>query len=157
MGANAILERVHLDLMRVYRPGDLIFIFGFSRGAAIARLLTSAINVRGNPRSLWTLRFFGFGCHWLLWKSPRKIEENVKVEVLGCWYTVGDFGISKNLFGIPFQKINLLKILTVSLCVKRAYHMLALDEIWYAFVPTLMEADPMMLGRIIEVWFSGNH
>jgi len=154
VGASAIVERAYLDVVRVYRPGDRIFIFGFSRGAAIARLVAGVIGRRGIPQSLWTLRLFGR--HWTVWKSSKKIED-VPVEVLGCWDTVGAFGLAKNILGIPFQKINLLKDLDVALCVKRAYHMVALDETRDSFVPTLMEPDPITPARIIEVWFSGNH
>ena len=157
MGADAIVERAYLDLVRVYRPGDRIFIFGFSRGAAIARLLANVVGRRDVPRSLWTLRIFGQ--HWLVRKSAQTIDATsaVKVDVLGCWDTVGAFGVSKNIMGIPFQRINLLHDLDVSLCVKRAYHMVALDETRDAFEPTLMDPDPTSPNRVVEVWFSGNH
>ena len=183
LGASAIVERAYLDIAQVYRPGDRIFIFGFSRGAAIARILAGVLGRRGIPRSLWTLRLFGF--RWPVWKSSdlvKTIPENgdsgnpplpgakgvevhkrarqdtdVSIEVLGCWDTVGSFGVSKNIAGIPFQSVNLLKDLSVSLSVKRAYHMVALDETRDAFEPTLMEPDPICADRIIEVWFSGNH
>src|SRR5262249_7368258 len=46
-GASGIIERAYLDVARVYRPGDRIYIFGFSRGAAIARLLARTIDSRG--------------------------------------------------------------------------------------------------------------
>jgi hypothetical protein len=158
MGASAIVDRAYLDVAKVYRQGDRVFIFGFSRGAAIARLLASVIGHRSIPTSIWTLRFFGRSI--ALWTSSRKIDDihnPVMVDVLGCWDTVGAFGISKNIFGIPFQQMNLLKDLTVSLCVKRAYHMVALDETRDAFAPTLMEPDPTDPKRITEVWFSGSH
>jgi hypothetical protein len=157
MGADAIVERAYLDIVRVYKPGDRIFIFGFSRGAAIARMLTGVIGRRDIPKSLWTLRLFGR--HWLVRKSAGRVDERapVAVDVLGCWDTVGAFGLAKNILGIPFQRINLLKDLGVSLCVKRAYHMVALDETRDAFEPTLMEPDPTTPDRVIEVWFSGNH
>jgi len=158
MGASAIVDRAYLDVAKVYRQGDRIFIFGFSRGAAIARLLAGVIGHRSIPTSIWTLRIFGRS--FALWSSSEKIDDvqnPVKVEVLGCWDTVGAFGIAKNIFGIPFQQMNLLKDLTVALCVKRAYHMVALDETRDAFVPTLMEPDPTDQKRITEVWFSGSH
>ena len=157
LGADAIVQRAYLDIVREYRPGDRIFILGFSRGAAIARMLAGAIGRRDIPRSLWTLRLFGQ--HWTVWRSKTRIDESAptRVEVLGCWDTVGAFGISKDILGIPFQRINLLKDLDVSLCVKRAYHMVALDETRDAFEPTLMEPDPTTPNRVVEVWFSGNH
>ena len=160
MGADAIIDRAYLDLIRNYHDGgknhrpDRIFIFGFSRGAAIARLLASTIKKRGIPTSVWTLRLFGR--QWQVWKSSSRIE-NVPISVLGCWDTVGAFGLAKDIAGIPFQKINLLKDLSVPDSVQRAYHMVALDETRDAFVPTLMESDPIHTNRIIELWFSGNH
>ena len=158
MGASAIVDRAYLDVAKVYQQGDRIFIFGFSRGAAIARLLASVIGHRSIPTSIWTLRCFGRSI--AIWTSSRKIDDvqnPVKVDVLGCWDTVGAFGLAKNIFGIPFQQMNLLKDLTVALCVKRAYHMVAIDETRDAFVPTLMEPDPTDQKRITEVWFSGSH
>lgn len=154
MGADAIVERAYLDVVRVYRPGDRIFIFGFSRGAAIARLVAGTIGRRGIPETIWTLRLLGR--FWRLWSSAR-IAAEVPVAVLGAWDTVGAFGISKNILGIPFQKMNLLKNLDVSLSVRRAYHMVALDETRDSFEPTLMEPDPITPNRIVELWFSGNH
>lgn len=153
MGAEAIKERAYLDAAREYQPGDKIFIFGFSRGAALARLVANALDKRGVPRSVWTLRLFGRQ------RPVKTSNEHVPalVEVLGCWDTVGSFGMSKNIMGIPFQQINLLKDLTVPLCVKRAYHLVALDEDRDCFVPTLMDLDPTRPNRIVEVWFSGNH
>ncbi len=153
LGAEAIKERAYLDVAREYQHGDRIFIFGFSRGAALARLVAGALDKRGVPRSVWTLRLFGR-------QRPVKTSAEhvpVSIEVLGCWDTVGAFGISKDIFGIPFQRINLLKDLSVPVSVKRAYHLLALDEDRDAFEPTLMDADPTDPGRIVEVWFSGNH
>ena len=47
VGAEDLVERAYLDLVRVYRPNDRVFIFGFSRGAAITRLLARVIDARG--------------------------------------------------------------------------------------------------------------
>ncbi len=154
MGASGIVERAYLDIMRVYRPEDRIFIFGFSRGAAIARLLARAIDERGAPRTVWTLRLFGR--HWTVWNSHAK-QHDVPIKVLGCWDTVGSFGIAKTIAGINFQQLNLFKDLTVPETVERAYHMVALDEMRDSFEPTLMDPDPIQPERIVEVWFSGDH
>ena len=161
MGAAAIVERAYLDIVRVYRPGDRIFLHGFSRGAAIARLVANTIASRGIPKTMWTLRIFGR--HWPVWTLAEKVVADdvhgtdIPIAVLGVWDTVGAFGVSKNILGIPFQKINLLKNLDVPLNVQRAYHMVALDETRDSFEPTLMDPDPITVERIVEVWFSGNH
>lgn len=154
IGASGIVERAYLDVMRVYRPGDRVFIFGFSRGAAIARLLARAIDARGAPRSVWTLRLMDR--HWTVWTSRRK-HKAVPIDVLGCWDTVGSFGLAKTIAGINFQQMNMFKDLTVPENVRRAYHMVALDEMRDSFEPTLMDPDPITPERITEVWFSGDH
>jgi uncharacterized protein (DUF2235 family) len=159
-GATGIVERAYLDIARVYqpgdekRPGDRIYIFGFSRGAAIARLLARTIDTRGAPKTMWTLRLFGR--HWMVWKSRAK-PHDVSISVLGCWDTVGSFGIAKTVAGINFQQLNLFKDLSVPDNVEQAYHMVALDEMRDSFEPTLMEPDPITPHRIMEVWFSGDH
>lgn len=155
LGAAAVVDRAYLDIIRVYRPGDRIFITGFSRGAAIARLLARAIDQRGAPKTIWTWRLLGR--HWTLWQSKQAQTSRVPVAVLGCFDTVGAFGIGKNIAGINFQKLDLFKDLTVPDNVEQAYHMVALDETREEFSPTLMDPDPINPGRIIEVWFSGDH
>ncbi len=153
LGASGIVDRAYLDIMRVYRPGDRVFIVGFSRGAAIARLLARAIDEQGAPKTVWTVRLLGQ--HWTLWESREKSE--VPISVLGCWDTVGSFGIAKTIAGINFQQMNMGKDLTVPETVERAYHMVALDEQRDSFEPTLMDPDPITPERIVEVWFTGDH
>ena len=157
LGAADVVDRAYLDVMRLYRPGDRIFIAGFSRGAAIARLLAREIDRRGSPRTIWTLRLFGR--HWTIWTSKRDAARDLEmpVAVLGCWDTVGAFGLAKNVAGFNFQKLDLFKDLTVPDNVEQAYHLVALDEQREEFEPTLMEPDPLDPTRIVEVWFSGDH
>ena len=160
LGADSIVDRAYLDIMRVYRPGtgkvpgDRIFIFGFSRGAAIARLLARTIDQKGAPRKLWSIRLFGR--HWPIWKSDSK-QHDVPIAVLGCWDTVGAFGVAKKIAGIDFGKVNAFKDLSIPDNVEQAYHLVALDELRDSFAPTLMDADPLTPERIVEVWFSGDH
>ncbi|HRD78316.1 MAG TPA: DUF2235 domain-containing protein [Hyphomicrobiaceae bacterium] len=153
MGAADIVERAYIDLVRVYKPGDRVFIFGFSRGAAISRLLARTIDARGAPRSMWTLRLFGK--HRCLWRSTRR--DPVPIDVLGCWDTVGSFGVAKTIAGINFQQLNMFRDLSIPDNVAQAYHMVALDEMRDSFEPTLMDPDPIRPERIVEVWFSGDH
>jgi uncharacterized protein (DUF2235 family) len=155
LGAAAVADRAYLDIIRVYRPGDRIFIAGFSRGAAIARMLARAIDQRGAPNTIWTWRVLGR--QWTLWQSKQSNTAKVPVAMLGCFDTVGAFGIGKNIAGINFQKLDLFKDLTVPDNVEQAYHMVALDETREEFSPTLMDPDPMNPARIVEVWFSGDH
>lgn len=153
MGSDQVVERSYLDVMRVYNPGDRIFVFGFSRGGAIARLFAQAVEHRGSLRSALVWRVFGRN----LTLFRRRNKQAVPIAVLGCWDTVGSFGIAKTIAGIDFQKIDLFKDLNVANNVEQAYHLVALDERRKEFRPTLMDPDPTKPERIIEVWFSGDH
>ncbi|MEZ5842580.1 MAG: DUF2235 domain-containing protein [Hyphomicrobiaceae bacterium] len=153
LGASDIIERAYLDLVRIHQPGDRIFIVGFSRGAAISRLLARTIDARGAPRAVWTLKLFGK--HRVIWASRRK--HPVTIDVLGCFDTVGSFGVAKTIAGINLQQLNMFKDLTVPDNVRQAYHMVALDEQRQEFEPTLMDPDAIRPERIVEVWFAGDH
>lgn len=153
LGVSEIIERAYLDLIRVYQPGDRVFITGFSRGAATARLLARTIDARGAPRAVWTLKLFGK--HRTLWSSGERTP--VSIDVLGCWDTVGSLGVAKTIAGINLQQLNMFKDLTVPDNVLQAYHMVALDEQRHEFEPTLMDPDPIRPERIVEVWFAGDH
>ncbi len=150
-GGVRIRDYAYAVLATNYRPGDRIFIFGFSRGAAMARMLAMKIHKEGIPESITIIKdddgqFEDY--------ESRGKGVNVDVEMLGVWDTVASFGIPVDLFGIPFQKINLFRDFTVARNVKKAYHLLAIDENRNSFVQTLMNHDPK---RIEEVWFPGVH
>ena len=51
-GAERLRDEVYTALVTNYRPGDRIFLFGFSRGAAIARMLANLINQEGIPETI---------------------------------------------------------------------------------------------------------
>ena len=150
-GANLIRDRAYVTLVTNYRPGDRIFLFGFSRGAAIARMLAALINKRGIPERLTVHK-----------DDEDKVVEYevaggkipVKIEMLGVWDTVASFGIPVDIFGINFHEINLFKDFTVAANVKNAYHLVSVDENRDAFCPTLMNTKK---GKIHEVWFPGVH
>jgi T6SS, Phospholipase effector Tle1-like, catalytic domain len=148
MGAGEIIERAYLDLVRVYQPGDRVFIVGFSRGAAIARLLARTIDARGAPRAVWTLKLFGK--HRTLWASSKRAP--VRIDVLGCWDTVGSFGVAKTIAGINFQQLNLFKDLTVPDNVAQGYHMLALDAAC-DHLPICVRAHDQIAARLCAAGF----
>lgn len=151
LGAHQIRDEAYAVLATNYRPGDRVFLFGFSRGAAIARLLANRIREEGIPESI-TISKDDAG-RVVGYKNRGRVCD-VDVEMLGVWDTVAAFGIPVNLLGIPFQEINLFKDMTIAANIRHAVHLLSVDENRDAFRPTLMNRDP---ERIEEVWFSGVH
>ncbi len=120
-----IIAEASKDLNRVYPEGDNIFIFGFSRGAAIARIFAA--------------RHVG--------KRP--------VQLLGVFDTVAAIKGSLDLkrSTLPASGI-LFENGTLARHVKRAVHLVAIDEKRLAFQPTLFNLDRR---RVTEVWFAGVH
>lgn len=130
LGANSIKNEAKEFLLDSYELDDKLFIFGFSRGAAIARDFANAINDEG----IRTVR-------------------NVPIEMLGLWDTVAAFGIPVDIIGLPTQSTNLGKKLDVPSNVSKTYHLLSIDEKRAPFIPTLVEAAT----NVEEVWFAGVH
>ena len=111
------------------KPQDRIVVFGFSRGAALARKFASMV-----------------------------LEENKELEVafLGVFDTVAAMdGIHRR--GETISSDVVFEDGTVNSKVKRAVHILSLDEDRVAFEPTQMNRDPDDEERIHEIWFPGVH
>lgn len=127
-GAKVKRSQAYSKILEVYEPGDTLFLFGFSRGAAIVRDLANFIA-----------------------DSPHSRLQNMPIEMVGLFDTVASFGIPIDLFGIPTQRINLGKKLTLPEKVKSAYHLVAIHETRKGFEPTLINP------RYEELWFAGSH
>jgi len=124
-----IQNEAYNDLCNAYKKGDEIFIFGFSRGAAIARMLACKIEKKGVN---------GY--------TP-------KIKLLGVWDTVAAMG-KPNLDDNtrPISDV-LFENDTISGAVENAVHLVSIDETRKAYRPTLMNVS----DRVEEIWFAGVH
>lgn len=158
-GEKKIRDHAYATIAKEYREGDKILIFGFSRGAAGARMLAYDLAAKGIPEEITITSKIKVN------KQSNAVENrfdsyegkgkiDVDVSFLGVWDTVGAFGIPVKLFGIPFNKINLFTDMHVAENVKRAVHLVCADDTRNAFEPTLMNHNPDVVH---EVWFSGVH
>ena len=119
-----ILEKAQSDLDQNYQETDNLFIFGFSRGAAIARMF-AARHINKKP-----------------------------VKLLGVFDTVAATKGSRDLNEGTFPASGILfEDGSVSEHVKKAVHLVAIDEKRIMFQPTLINTDK----RVTEVWFAGVH
>ena len=153
-GEKRIRDNAYCEILRHYNNGDRIVVIGFSRGAACARLLASKLEKHGIKRKLEaTYRKHNGANFFLKYKNIDEDYVEVDVEFLGLFDTVGAFGISLNLPGLPFQKLNLFKNLELAKNVKQAVHCVAIDESREPFIPTLCNKAT----HVDEVWFAGVH
>jgi uncharacterized protein (DUF2235 family) len=130
-----IMSEALEDLEQVYEQNDRLYIFGFSRGAAIARLFASRLARNG------------------LQTSNGNLDPHPVIPFLGVFDTVAAFGkpnldkATRPVSDVVFENG------TISPIVRNALHLVSLDENRLAFRPTLMNDEPC----VNEIWFPGVH
>ncbi len=135
-GPKTIIAEALEDLEKVYEKGDRLYVFGFSRGAAIARVFASRIAENG------------------LRTSSGEVDPQPVIEMLGVWDTVASFNKPEIERDDPLPSGEELEEKgAISPIIRKACHAVSLDERRLAFRPTLMNVE----DRIQEVWFSGVH
>jgi len=155
-----------------FRPGDEIFLFGFSRGAYTARSLAGFIRNCGilKPEYVHLLdRAYELYRNRNEYTAPdsdmmrgfrSQYAYETDIQFIGVWDTVGALGIP-----LPSYKMyNKLRYqfhdVQISSSIKYAYHALAIDEKRKLFAPAIMEqsSDIAPGKQVVEQrWFAGVH
>lgn len=128
--ARRILREAEADFRATgCQPGDKLVVFGFSRGAALARKFVSRL---------------------------LDAREDREVSFLGVFDTVAAMnGVHRK--GEKISSDVVFENGTLNDRVNRAVHIVALDEDRVPFTPTLINRDSDNPDRILEVWFPGVH
>lgn len=168
-GLNTKLEEAYRDIVRHYRQGDRLFLFGFSWGAYTARSLAGLLRNSGlpengdernvddaltlyrrrkassHPDAPESLLFRGwYSPGWVTSETERLVRGGdlpvLKVDYLGVWDTVGALGVPNHLkIASWFNWRYAFHDLRLSSMVKAARHAVAIDERRKTFPPTLWE------------------
>lgn len=122
------------------KSGDRIFVFGFSRGAATARLVAQKL------------------------ESDSFVRENrIDVPFLGLFDTVASMGLPElamsdtSYLGYRKEFHDRIDDLAIPSIVRNVVHLLALHEDRSVFAPTYAIATNPRETKIKEVWMGGNH
>ena len=172
MGISRNIREGYRFIFEQYEAGDRIYLFGFSRGAATVRSLSSFIHHFGIlPKSRPEL----IKKAWKIYRRRNRSSFEKKrerfvaryppmsasVRVLGCYDTVAALGLpvpwaSSMLDGIPLfrHKFHDFKL---SEGVEHAFHALAIDEERKSFRPVLWDAEVQSDQTLRQVWFAGMH
>jgi uncharacterized protein (DUF2235 family) len=172
IGEN-ILEG-YSEIARRYRPGDRIYILGYSRGAYTARAIAGAIrccglltpaNLRHAPAlmSLYRARIgHRAGGRSMATSVPVAagfIHRDVPIEMLGVFDTVASLGAP--LWGwwfVPRSVRNRALNANPMPNCRHVHHALAMDERRATFFPTLFWRAPGGWTETLEqAWFRGAH
>ena len=130
---GTIIKRAISDLYRHHEKGDKVYVFGFSRGAAIARRFAGVLQdtFEALDKPCPRVTFMGVFDTVAALKHPNIFKDRIK----------------------PASDV-VFENGTVSDVVDKALHMLSLDDRRIAFYPTLMNKQD---GVVEELWFSGAH
>ena len=166
-GINRQIRRAYGFLASRYRPGDRIFLFGYSRGAYAVRSLAGLIDRVGllkreeateravvllyrhyqtNPDSPAARRLARRLCHL-----------EVDIEMVGVWDTVKALGWQLPVLWKFTEVQHVFHNHHLGGSIRHGYHALALDETRTVFEPVLWDCPPGWEGNVEQVWFRGAH
>ncbi len=167
-GINEQIRRAYGFIASRYRPGDRIFLLGYSRGAYAVRSLAGAIgrlgllrpecaterNIRQlyrhyqrDPDSPSARRFSARNCH----------EGKVEIEMVGVWDTVKALGIRLPILWRGTPDRHAFHDTRLGDHIRHGFHALALNETRLAYAPVLWTSRPGWNGVLEQVWFRGVH
>lgn len=166
-GINRQIRRAYGYLASRYRPGDKVFLFGYSRGAYAVRSLAGVIDQVGllkpdaaterniqlayrhyqsPPGSPASVAFRAAHCH-----------EAFEIEMIGVWDTVKALGLRLPLLWRWSEQNHAFHSHELGQVVKHGFHALALDETRKVFEPVLWDSRESGAQQIQQVWFRGTH
>ena len=155
-----------------YEAGDQIYLFGFSRGAATVRSLSSFIHYFGiMPKSRPELIEKAYKIYKSKGESNRKVKAKkfisthhtmwTRIKFLGCYDTVAALGLPIKPLSVLINKIPMFRYafhnFKLSETVENAYQALAIDDERETFHPILWDTDVLPYQTIKQVWFCGMH
>jgi len=166
-GINKQIRRAYGYLASRYRPGDKVYLIGYSRGAFAVRSLAGVIETVGllKPNSA-TVRNVDQAYRIYQTKlsddttqafKDAHCHTEVDIEMIGAWDTVKALGV--RLPGLwrlsaPNHEFHDHRL---GQSVKKGFHALALNETREAFEPIIWHCDGEGDMRVVQMWFRGTH
>ncbi|MDF2234477.1 DUF2235 domain-containing protein [Albimonas sp. CAU 1670] len=167
LGLNDAILDGYARLSSRWRPGDRIFLYGYSRGAYAVRSLAGLIGFVGllrpeeaiHRRVHRAFRIYesGSAARAAQFAAHHCHRDPVDVDLVGVWDTV-------KALGIPWPVLSFLHPMATEFHdhrlgghVRNGLHALALDEDRVAFRPETWDLDGEHPGRVEQVWFPGAH
>ena len=166
-GINKQIRRAYGFIASRYRPGDRIFLIGYSRGAYAVRSLAGVIDQVGLLRAeCATVRNIRQAYrHYQL--SPESeaagvfasvhCHDRVEIEMVGVWDTVKALGNRLPVFWRWSQPHFEFHSTSLGPHIRHGFQALAMDETRLAYSPVLWTCEPDWKGVLEQVWFRGSH
>lgn len=166
-GINRQIRRAYGYLASRYRPGDRIFLLGYSRGAFAVRSLAGMIDRVGllradkaterNIRQAYRLYRLDPNGETSKAFSRTRCYSEAPIEMVGVWDTVKALGLRLPLIWRITEPNHAFHNHQLGESIRNGYHALALDETRQAYTPVIWRCPPNWQGNIEQVWFQGTH
>ena len=167
VGVNRQIRRAYAHLAANWRPGDRIFLMGYSRGAYAVRALAGMIDRMGllraeqldsrrvrvayhhyrtAPTSERARRFRARHCH-----------DDVVIDAVGVFDTVQAVGIRWPVLWRVVPEVHAFRSNRLGQSVRHGFHALAANETRRAFAPEVWRTHGARTATVEQVWFRGSH
>lgn len=170
-GINRQIRRAYGWLASHYRPGDRIYLLGYSRGAFAVRSLAGVIDRVGLLRAdAATERHvqLAYRHYERAPDSPaarafarRHCHADTSIQMVGVWDTVKALGLRLPLLWLLTERRHAFHNHHLGRHIRHGFHALALDETRSVFEPVLWACSPAQegcqSGTVQQVWFRGSH
>lgn len=169
IGINRQIRRAYRFLAQGWRPGDRIFLFGYSRGAFAVRSLAGVIDQMGLMRPEHaTVRNVELLYRYYRERRDSRFAQRfarrycrpqgeVRIEMIGVWDTVKALGLRWPILWRLVPESTEFHDHQLSGIVRAGYHALAYHERRQAYAPVLWRCPPDWQGEVEQVWFPGTH
>jgi len=166
-GINRQIRRAYGWLASHYRPGDRIFLFGYSRGAFAVRSLAGLIDRVGLlTAEAATERNVTLAYRHYRSARPRPAQAafvrafchaSVEVEMIGVFDTVKALGLRLPLLWLLTETQHSFHNFRLGPMIRSGFHALALDETRSVYEPVLWDRTAEGRTEVEQVWFRGTH
>lgn len=166
-GINRQIRRAYGYLASRYRPGDKIYLYGYSRGAYAVRSLAGVLDRVGllktecaTERNVQlAYRHYQAGGQGEAAKAFARVNchDSIVIEMIGAFDTVKSLGMRLPLLWRWSETKHAFHNHALSTCVKAGLHALALQESRAVYKPVMWQSSPEWSGQLEQVWFAGSH
>ncbi|MEM6372642.1 MAG: DUF2235 domain-containing protein [Pseudomonadota bacterium] len=166
-GINRQIRRAYGYLASRYRPGDSIYLFGYSRGAYAVRSLAGVIDrvglLRAEAATVRNIRdvYRHYECtpesDAARLFARKTCHSSVEIEMIGVWDTVKSLGLNMPVLWRLSAPRHAFHNHQLGHSVKRGFHALARNETRVAYAPVMWRTAQDWAGHLEQMWFRGTH
>ncbi|MBA85718.1 DUF2235 domain-containing protein [Thalassobius sp. S69A] len=166
-GINRQIRRAYGYLASRYRPGDRIFLMGYSRGAYAVRSLAGVIDQVGllRPEHATERQItLAYRHYQTISGSPsvrvftrEYCHDKVEIQMIGVWDTVKSLGLRLPVLWKWSEPQHAFHSHALGPSVRHGFHALALDETRQVFEPVMWDCPDPATKQVEQVWFPGAH